>query len=411
MKLPFGVAALLAVALTPPPLCASVASQNPSRSQRGTQTSGPNAPKDELPPAAAPAVERFGEWAKTNGYRIDVDRSQRAMLISLESSDPSHWFKDVDAVFALLDERAPAPLRGERATEPAPKSGGGTIPEDPEEPVIGTPSTAGQTTTTSSSWGAGTAPLDSEMIVMFMIKNEVHFASLLAHLTKISPALGPWAESAAQFPGFALEDPLAGAVVLDAAGQEEWSERNELVHRVAELALLRRFGRQPYWVLQGWAWFAEYALCKSFYCFPYRNGFVGIGEHDGWHQQLKRDATQAATFSIDDLVSLRRGAWDDRGARMAWGLVQYLQRRQVGAWPKVLEDLRIAWDKGSQRELGPHRWERIVGYEAPAAEQLRILETHTSETFLKDLTAFCRTGFDPKAKLAPLPSPKSKSAR
>jgi hypothetical protein len=164
------------------------------------------------------------------------------------------------------------------------------------------------------------------------------------------------------------------------------------VHRAAELVLLRRFGHQPYWLLQGWAWHVELSVARSLYCFPYRSGFVGIGEHTGWDKLLRQDWSEPGEASIADVVALRRGSWDARAARHAWGTVTFFDKHFRGEFPALLAELRAAWDQGSRRDLGGGRWERVGGFEVDSARQLELLRKHSTPEFERELASFFRQG-------------------
>jgi hypothetical protein len=346
----------------------------------------------ELPDSAKSALALWAGWCGANGYQLDLDASARLVLVTRRgSSAAAKQLGVAEQVLKRLDDTLPRPTPLSPRPASAERGGadaGDSLPEDPEEPPPGAqrPAVGRSDGTWSTQWGAGSQPLDTETIVMFAVRNEADFAALLDRLVEIAPQLAPWRAKAEQFPGFALEAPLAGAVVLEAGGQEEFNADNEIAHRVAELSVLRRFGRQPYWVLQGWAWHVEQTICKSFYCFPYRNGFVGVGEHSGWDRTLRsRWSKSKDALAIGDIAGIRRGTWDDAAAQQAWGAVAHLVRSHPKELPSVLAALYEAWDRGSRRDLGAGRWERDPNFELPLAEQQRILETHTSPKFLEDL--------------------------
>ncbi|MCC7015073.1 MAG: hypothetical protein IT454_21105 [Planctomycetes bacterium] len=283
----------------------------------------------EFPAAACETVRKYAPWAREHGYKLELDERGRALVVVHKNASASTWLKHFDGVFELLEREA-----------------------------------------------ADSAATESEPLVMFVLKTEVDARSLVARLAEQTPYLAAWASSAKDMPGFALELPLVGSVTLGARDQKEWDPDNEFVHRTAELALLRRFGRQPYWLLEGWAWHVEIARCKSVYCFPYRGGFVGIGEHGGWDKLLRDDwSDPAATFSIDEVAALRRGIWDARAARQAWGTLEFLTRHHPGALTAILRELHGIWDRDSRRDIGGGSWERITDFEVPRADQLRVLES------------------------------------
>jgi hypothetical protein len=150
---------------------------------------------------------------------------------------------------------------------------------------------------------------------------------------------------------------------------------------------MRRFGRQPYWLLQGWAWHVEQTVKARHLCFPYRSGFVGVGEHGGWDKGLAPDwsVDKSAQLAMKDIASMRRGVWDDRAARHAWGTLVFLDplpSRGLARDPR-----RLAHDLGQglaararRRTLGAHRRLRV-----PLEQQLKIMTTRAGESFLADV--------------------------
>lgn len=354
-----------------------------------------------FPSAVLPAVEAWSEWCIQHRYRIDVDDSGRLLLVSPDGlGGMDKYLALAGKVLTFLDQRAPPPpvaAQSGSGAANAPRRPGDSLPEDPEGPAPGARKSLDDVLNgTTTTWGIGTRPLDTDSMVMFALRDDRDFNALLDRLVEVAPYLSTWRATATRFPGFALEEPLAGAVVLGASGQEEWDPENEVVHRVAELSLLRRFGRQPYWVLQGWAWLAELSIRRSVYCFPYRDGFVGVGEHSGWDRALRSIwGKSKESPGVSDLFALRRGAWDDRAAKHAWGTIAFFDRFHSDEFPRLLTELHAAWDKGSRRELGAGRWERDPNYESPAAEQLALLERFGGPSVLDDLRRFFAQGSGP----------------
>jgi hypothetical protein len=364
----------------------ATSSEEPAVFWKGQRTALSALPA-EVPAETRAAVAAWSPWAAAERYRIDLDPSGRVLLVGANGrSSIARQLALVRDTLAFFDERLPAAP----AAAPAPEAPGwsqGPIPEDPESPPAGTPPSFEEALRPkSTAWGAGLRPLDRDAIVLAAVDDEADYASLLDHLARSHPYLAAWRGTAARYVGFTLEEPLCGAFVLGASGMEEWDPENELVHRTAELALLRRFGRQPYWVQQGWAWHVELSLRRSIYCFPYRSGFVGVGEHGGWDKDLRAaHPTEREPVSIADLAALRRGAWDDRAAKHAWGAIAFLDSRRRGALAAILADLHGEWDRGSRRDLGAGNWERDVDFELPLDVQARVLEQRAGATVWAEL--------------------------
>ncbi len=332
-------------------------------------------------------------WVREYSGRMDIDESGRIVFIEHQSSSGVRkHLAGAEAALAQLDRRVP---RVSRAPKSPAGRGDDVLPEDPEGAKPG----AGRSWDdvqrgAVTQWGAGTRPLDTGTMVMFVLRDERDLEKVLDRLVELNPELAAWRAVASSQPGFALESPLVGAVVLGAAGQEEFDPENEVVHRVAELSLLRRSGRQPYWLLQGWAWHVELLVRRSLYCFPYRNGFVSVGEHGGWDKALRSLWSKpTAPLSFKDLAALQRGKWDDRAAKHAWGVVAYVDQQHPEKLQQLLEDLRQAWDRGSRRDLGGGRWQRDAQWELEPAELEKLFAARLGDTFLADLQAhFARGG-------------------
>lgn len=311
------------------------------------------APPAGFPAEAQPAVERFSKWAGEHGYKLDLEASGRALVVS--ASGGSKWAKQAEAVLGFFDASF-APRK--RATADG----------EPAAPV---------TPPAKSEWGSGSRTLGTGTFVLVVVKSPKDHESLLARLAEIAPWLAGWAKSATPAPGFALEEPLAGAVVLGLPENKEWSAENEFVHRAAELAFARRFGRQPYWIVQGFAWHAELELRRGIFCFPYRSGFVKATEHTGWRARLASDWSSGAEPGIADLASLHRGSFDEKSARTAWGAAALLAEQHGPGLAAALLELYDLWERGSRKDLGGGRWERVE-FDVPLDEQWRVLRAHTT---------------------------------
>lgn len=308
----------------------------------------------ELPGDARVAIESFAGWAAEHGYRLDLDDSGRALLVS--AKDSSKYLKRIEAVLALTDRVFDGPKTASPAPAPV------TEPETPAAPA-------------PAAWGAGSRLPGTGTFVLAVVRTPKDHAPLLARLAELSPYLTGWASSATPVPGFALEEPLAGAVVLGLPANKEWNADNELVHRAAELAFHRRFGRQPYWLVQGFAWHAELELCRGIYCFPYREGFVWATEHTGWRARFAKLWRDQSAPSLASLATLRRGQFEPNAALNAWAALTYLSDRHGVALALALHELHALWDQQSRRDLGGGSWERVPTYELPLAEQQRVLES------------------------------------
>jgi hypothetical protein len=344
-------------------------------------------------------------WAREHDYRCDFDAQGRIVVLSsTKGSSFEKRMQIVGRTESWFDALLPAP--GATAATSGPASGVGTgsdvggIPEDPESAPAGAPRPAAATSTKPLASDGATA-------VMLVVRTEKDFASALEVLAEHNPGLRDWAKTATKHTGFVVEEGLCGAYVENASGQEEWNADHELVNRVAQLLVLRRFGQVPFWLAQGIAWEAETSFDGSLYCFPYRDEFVGIGEHTGWPSELRNQFKDRASspFSMDDVARWKRGTFDASAAHVAWGTVHFIAAHHPGKLGALLADLRKLQDEEGRRQTGATTWERIPGYEIAPAKQQELFVKHLGRNFFKEATAWFRNP-DSAPKNAP---PKSTS--
>ncbi len=317
----------------------------------------------ELPADARVAVESFSAWAAEHDYRLDLDTSARALVVS--AKDGAKWVKRAEAVLALADETFDGRAGAASNEEPS-----------------------GTATASPVAWGSGARVPNTGTFVLAVVRTPKDHPALLARLAELSPYLASWAKGSTPTPGFALEEPLAGAVVLGLPENKEWNADNEFVHRAAELAFHRRFGRQPYWMLQGFAWHAEQSLCRGIYCFPYRTGFVRAGEHTGWRARLGKLWREKPEPKLTELATLRRGSFEDVAALQAWGTMAYLCEHSGPALDTAMRELHELWEKNSRRDLGGGAWERVPEYEIPVPEQEQVFLKHVPADSLARIRAW-----------------------
>jgi hypothetical protein len=365
----------------------------------------------ELPPELGPgppaALAAWAGWAVEHGYRLTLSDDGRALLVTHERSrSPKKRLELLHRTEAAFDALLPAPERG-AAPEPGAPAGApdGPPPEDPggpppEDPGGGPGGLSPEGLeplpySWSHEWGVGTWPLDTETCVLFVCRTEEDHDDLVETLGEMQDYLAGWVETGKEQLGFVHQRPLVAAFVEGASGLEEWDPDNELVHRAAQLLFVRRFSaQQPYWLAQGLAWHLEHELRGTIYCFPYRSEFVWATEHTGWDRELQRRFKGRAKEPLhpDEFMEWRRGSYDADAARVTFGIAGFLARHHADRLPDFCEALRLYALEHGRRDLGGGSWERIPGYEVPAAEQLRLLRELFGETVLEELTASFEKG-------------------
>jgi hypothetical protein len=350
----------------------------------------------DFPALAGQALSLWAPWAAEVEFRIEVGPDGETLLLVHEAraSTKREW-EELAELNGWFDHRLPC---FEAPTTPAPANAG--IPGAPEEeedlePWDDAP-TGGPSSKSKAAPVVGMPRLPHRAAVFIELRDERDMARLAPYLGSTSAYLREWSEKElSAMTGFALQEPLVAAWMVSGSGLEEYNPLNEFVHRAAELRLLDKFGQVPYWLHSGIAWAAELAVCGSVYCFPYRDEFIGVGEHGGWKPQL------ASLFKPKDsapswksVAALQRGGYRDTAAAMAWGMAEFLLA-QSGVGPsQVLLELDCIWRQEGitveRRADGGHSWRTIKGYEVPLERQRAVFEQHLGGDLLQRFAAHWR---------------------
>ena len=314
----------------------------------------------EIPGATREAVERFGSWASSHDYHLHLNEECDVVLITRESKRPKREQRIIEKADAYLDELL-----------------------------------------TLESELAGDAPAasarDDMPLVLVQARSQPDYSALVDHVVDLEPHLASWSSWSKRDAGFVLQEPLCAAWMEDPPGVEEWSPDNELVHRMARLRLLRSFGHLPNWVTLGVAWAAEETIGRGIYCFPYRDGFVGVGEHSGWSRALKRLSGKEEDVDFSIVSSWQRGTWDKEAARYSFGVVRLFERTHPGTLAGFLGQLRETYEEKRIERFADGSWKIHPGYEVSHQDQMGILEETLGEDVFKEMATFFKKGM-PKAK-------------
>jgi hypothetical protein len=359
---------------------------------RGKAHPAPRLP-EEVAPAARAAVAAWADLAQREGWRLDLEAEGRVLLITpRRGSKVPRYLRLVEQVVVEVDSVFPAPERsvvGRPLTPAGRAAAADEIPEDPEEPPVD-PIEGAYEPPSAWTWGSAERAFDRDTAVLFVLRDEAGVEPILARLAQLHGYLEPWIPSARKLAGWSLELPLVGLCYESPSGVEEWQVENELVHRLAELLTLRRFGPQPQWLIQGFAWSVEMRLMKSIYCFPGRAGFVWASEHTSWPSDLRRRFAeqQDRPLAMEELDVLRRGSHSDVGAPLAWGFFEFLRQQQGPKLSALADALRAHRDRENRVDLGGGDWSREREYRVPSAVQRALLLEHLGPTVLAEAPRF-----------------------
>ncbi|TAJ05067.1 MAG: hypothetical protein EPO68_16700 [Planctomycetota bacterium] len=336
----------------------------------------------ELASGARDAWKQWSAWAHEHGYKLELTGDQHLLLAyPKQQSSAASDLTRIDAAAKIFERLAPLP---DRATMP------GAFPPGLKE-AIGEPPSALPEGLSPADFPA----CDRATAVLLKARTVDDYEAVVRAAVKLGDGLEGWQSDALAHRGFVLPEPLCAAwISTGAPGMEEWSPEAELVHRVAQLLLMRRFGPQPWWLTVGLAWNVEMEQIGGVYCFPYRDGFVGVGEHTGWDKNLAAafKARKKEALEASELFGLVRGGFDSASAEIAWGCVGYLASQKPGALSLLLADLRTARLVKGRVELEDGTWTLARDFELPKDEQLRLLHKRAGNDVRTELSAWFAKG-------------------
>jgi hypothetical protein len=342
---------------------------------------------DELPEklGAGPlaALEHWGGWAAERGYRLELSADGRVLLVLRARKAPKKELKLIEEALEQFDELLPAPERGP-AGEPLWR-GTGSV-----EAFFGLP---------KSAWIQHGPQADTETIVLLGIGEQDDYEAAIDLIVEGQPALASWARAGKGGPGFVLAEPLCASWLLGKLAAEEYDPHNELVNRLTRLLVMRRFGRQPWWLTVGLAWYMEIELRGTVYCFPGRSGFVASSSHGAWPSQLRKLARDRdAEISVERLAGLTAQGWDEERALLAWGTVKYLASAHGERLPHILENFRLLRNLQGIERWSDGAWRVDTGYRVPLEHQQALLVCHLGDGFEGDMAKVMAKGRWPRRR-------------
>ncbi|MCK6449050.1 MAG: hypothetical protein L6Q99_21855 [Planctomycetes bacterium] len=324
-----------------------------------TQREAPASSASSAAPTLAdsPTARRWSAWAAEHGHKVTPMGAGRVLCVHPASrTSLGELTKTVDATVARFDELAGAqPAEGFGREEPA---------------------------------------------VLLDLADRTSFGAAMDELAEQNRFAATWLRGLAANPSdFVLEEPVVGALAFFTGEREEWDPMNEVAHRVAHLLLVQRFGHQPNWLRVGLSWTIEQDVRGSIYCFPGRSDFVSVAEHGGWSDELVAayKPKSAPAITIEELTKLSRGTFKVDAAARAWGAARYLAEHERDALPKILADLRAAWERDSRETRPDGSWVRKADFELDAAAQAEIFERHAGPELWRRMT----TAFREARRLTP----------
>jgi hypothetical protein len=308
-------------------------------------------------------LARFSEWVLANEYTVTLSNDARVVLITASKKVSMRRMKLVDETVAVFDQLMSL---GEEGDGPAAENGAGS-------------------------------PKSSRPVVLVETEDEGQYRALVSGLASQDPDMERWAASVTGQPGFS-EMRIASAVwQSEPVGYEigeVWRSENELVNRLARLLLHRRYGRQPTWLGVASAWRVEMEVLDTIYCFPYRGGFVGVGDHGGWQTHLKSEFKKRKKSDLrpDEFAAWKPNTWDEEEAHMAWGFVEFLARHKPGVLGAFAAEYRELFEVGYLTTFPDGSWRTNPSFVVSLEEQAALLESLGGEGLFDAASEFFRKG-------------------
>ncbi len=217
---------------------------------------------------------------------------------------------------------------------------------------------------------------------LFLIQTMPVYTALAERMEAEHEYLKGWAAKAANLQGFHLYRPRIVVCLSGTYGDPRHWVLHELVHVMA----YPRYGRQPFWVEEGMAWYVEDALLKGVFAFCYRSNFLWDAEKSGWSNDFAGLLKREKAPSVLQLASLRPGTYTagdlgvkDPRALLAYGFIAFLSNERRDEFVSMMH----AFAKDAA-EVGDFE----ASYEVPVETQRRILEATFGADLDKDLASF-----------------------
>lgn len=251
-------------------------------------------------------------------------------------------------------------------------------------------------------WGEGD-PVQEEPACLFVLRDGEDMVALNRLLAGLPGCeyLAGFAEHAGEHTSFLHQTPLVAGLLEDPDGVEEWSLAHEGTAFGARLLLLRRFGRVPLWLELGAGLRLQEEVLGDIYSYPYRNGFVGIGEHGGWAQPLSREWKGFARgrmepVAIGQLAGYPRGRYDEQRIARTWGFWRFAAEHAGDGLAPLLARLGQEQREGARSEVhhpdGSYTFTIDPDFEVPPARQEQLLREHLGQDVLERLSLWYEVG-------------------
>jgi len=225
------------------------------------------------------------------------------------------------------------------------------------------------------------------------------YEALVDRLIAEHEYLEGWGTRAKTLGGFHLYRPRIVAIL-----PSYFDPKHQVIHDVTHVLAHQRYGRQPFWLDEGIAWYSEDAMLRGIFAFCYRHNFLWDAEKTGWSRDFSNIFRgRGDRPTIEDLTRMMPGSYTagesgvkDPRAVLAYGLVAFLVNERRDGFAKVLD--AFANDAAETGEFEPT-------YETPSSRQIEILRAHLGEDLDKALASFA-------AKIGnSIPKPKKSAAR
>lgn len=318
-----------------------------------------------LDAACIEVLEAWQPFASARGYRMDLHRDGRVLMLSSARKNRSNraWEERIGDALELTDAIIPwtSPSAIPRGVDPS---------QRPQQ-----------------------RPTAEPVQVLVRLHNEADRDALVQDLLRRAPELKTWAAKAYGQSALLLREP-ACAAWIDSGPAAVRSTEGECANRLTHLLLNERFGQLPTFLEEGLGWYVEQELTGKLSSAPYLAQSPRDLPRRGFERELRTlfRGRSDTPISVEDLLGLKHAIWDADLAALAWGTSQYICALRPQAISSLCADLALArqtqnWVQpadGSWGGSGENQWD--------ARELEQAIARHAGATARSEWSAYFASG-------------------
>lgn len=320
---------------------------------------------EELDAACIEVLEAWQPFASEHGYRMDLHRGGRVLMLSSAPKNRSNraWEERIGDALELTDTIIPwtAPSATPRGVH--------------------------------SSRRLDVRPALELVQVLVRLENEADRDALVEDLLRRAPELKTWAAGARGQSALLLRKPACAAWIESGSAAVRSSEA-EFANRLTHLLLNDRFGELPAFLEEGLGWYVEQELTGKLSSAPYLAEPPRDLPRRGFERELRSlfRSRKETPISVEDLLGLKHASWDAELAALAWGTSQHICALRPEAISSLCADLALARQTLNWVKPGDGSWRGADEKNWDVSELERAITRHAGATARSEWSAYFATG-------------------